>query len=140
MPRYKIEKGTQYGYLFALDEPKNEKGQYPFKRKLCGTKCYKIARVVATGHTKSCGCMPRGGDKRIQTRAGRERTSCALHPCTTCRKAVCYSKGEECKTCYDKSLFDLVGVVPKNWEFNKLYGGVSVVTKTVFGAGRVGSL
>ena len=62
MPRYKINKGQIYGFLLALDEPKNEKGHHPFKCKRCGTKCYKVARVVAAGHTKSCGCMPRGGE------------------------------------------------------------------------------
>ena len=133
MAKYPIKTGEKYGFLIALDGPLIRQKR-KFLCKNCGNICEKQVRHVYTGHTTSCGCIPRGGDKRMQIKVGRDIVTTQLRPCITCRKAVCYVEGEECKTCYERSLFDLAGIKPRS------YGGITIQSKTLMGFGQVGIL
>jgi len=131
MAKYPIIAGERYGFLVAL-EGKAIRQKRKFLCTNCGNVCEKQVRHVYNGHATSCGCGPRRPSKKMQIKVGRDIVTTQLRPCITCRKAVCYVEGEECKTCYERSLFDLAGIKPRS------YGGITIQSKTLMGFGQVG--
>lgn len=94
MPKKKDLTGQKFGRLVAVKPVGKEKGHYVWECKCdCGEICVVPVHHLSNGHTKSCGCLRKEGERKPSYSHGLTRTRLYRIWCNI--KTRCYNPNAE---------------------------------------------